>query len=640
MNRWKILPGFICVCVILSLGLIGCQSSPSPPADSSPAQTPVTTADGTSPPPSDTPSTPPTHSSSTMPEDAPPPMGPKILWSFLGAPRIGPMVDSDGNVYFGTWEKLIYSLTPSGEVRWSFAVSEELHRYTTSIVIDRDGLVYVSTMHTLYALDNAGNLRWKLSTPEVDDMAAEAQAMTVGSDGTIYLASVVYGKGKVGLCAIGSDGQIKWQFVGSGSGVYLGIGQAGTIYLGTRGGSLYAVQPGGTVAWELKPSEGYVGMYGAPAVATDGTVYIRTEASELLLAVSPDGAEKWRSNVAPNQVAAFGADGTIYVGGGASGWDYTAGLFALNPSGEIEWQVEVPRTGSIGDIVSTRAVVGDDGTIYFGTLGHGHPSPVYAVNTDGSVKWRRNVDDEVTDLVMGSNGILYAASADGCLYALSTTEEEALATPAPPWNDPPAATTGILGWRMITRGDGTYLQVRLAEPDYHYWQLVSPGGKETSSMQSNSEVLDLPMGLAPAAGHYSILDSTLDDATERMSLDFTGAELSLLSVRGVGDYVYLEVKNTGDLPTVIRDVNVIVTDRDEYHSNLSTWGMYGIGVIPGSTTIVSAHYLDPRPGGPWGEEGTPIDVTLSYYDFDISDDVVLLEQQTTLGPLLFPRNNQ
>jgi hypothetical protein len=251
------------------------------------------------------------------------------------------------------------------------------------------------------------------------------------------------------------------------------------------------------------------------------------------------------------------------------------------------------------------------------------------------------VDAEVTGLEMGPNGVLYVTSEDGCLYALSTKEQETLAAPYPPWNTPPAATTGILGWRVITGSNSVYLQVenevylqvRLAKLDYNYWMLTRPDGKKSGSRQTNKEVLDIPMGHAPKGGHYSLFDNVLPDAK-----DFAGAKISVVNVQGVGDYVYLEVKNTGDLPTSVKKVNVTIKGRNEYNSQFSTWGTYGITLMPGQTTIFNAHYFDPRPGGPWGEVGTPIGVTLSYDDIE-SGTVILVEQKTTLGPLLSLRGN-
>jgi hypothetical protein len=616
---------FFCICAGLSLVLNGCQSSTSGLSKTS-SSAAITSSLSTS-----------TQITSTTPANASTPMEAKILWSFLGAPQIGPVVDGKGNIYFGSYDQWLYSLTPSGEVRWKFAVPADAYNTTTSLVIDRDGLVYISTVSTLCALDNAGQLRWKLDAPKVDKVAPEIQALALDSDGTIYMASAVYGQGKVGLNAISSAGQVKWQYICAGSAANLGVGNNRTIYLGTRGGSLYAVKSDGTLAWELKP-KGYSSVYGTPVVAADGTIYVQTEASALLLALSPDGVEKWRSDIAPNQQVTLGADGTIYVGAGASSWTYHSGLYALSTSGEIKWHYDLPGAGSQWDVVSTTAIVGNDGTIYFGSLAHGSPSTVYAVNKDGSTKWYHEVDDTVSGLTLGTNGVLYAGSEDCCVYAISTTEQEAIGVPNPPWNKPHASATGIMGWRLIMGSGGVNFEVKLTKTDFNSWVLVSPSGKKLYTTQLNVDVLDFPMGYTPAAGHYSLLDGVLPDAKEMMSLDFTGAKIAVVSIRGVGDYVYLEVTNTGDLPSVIGDVTVKIAGRSSYQSQFSTWGTWGTEVFPGLTAIVSAHYLDPRPGAPW-VEGTPIDVTLSYMDYSSSagGDVVLVEQQTTLGPQLFPR---
>jgi outer membrane protein assembly factor BamB len=48
----------------------------------------------------------------------------------------------------------------------------------------------------------------------------------------------------------------------------------GTIYVGD-GGSLWAVNPGGTEKWRYYPGNGAVaGIYGSPALGSDGTIYV------------------------------------------------------------------------------------------------------------------------------------------------------------------------------------------------------------------------------------------------------------------------------------------------------------------------------------------------------------------------------
>ena len=71
---------------------------------------------------------------------------------------------------------------------------------------------------------------------------------------------------------------------------------------------------------------------------------------------------------------------------------------ADNP--EIIWRY------TTGGRIITSPVEGSDGTIYFGS----EDRFLYALHNDGSLKWRLNLEDRITDtLTIGYDGTLYAA---------------------------------------------------------------------------------------------------------------------------------------------------------------------------------------------------------------------------------------
>ncbi len=62
----------------------------------------------------------------------------------------GPLVDREGNIYFGAHDDYFYSLAPGGELRWTFEVGGDVD---ASPVLARDGVLLVgSDDHRLYAL--------------------------------------------------------------------------------------------------------------------------------------------------------------------------------------------------------------------------------------------------------------------------------------------------------------------------------------------------------------------------------------------------------------------------------------------------------------------------------------------------------
>ena len=71
--------------------------------------------------------------------------------------------------------------------------------------------------------------------------------------------------------------------------------------------------------------------------------------------------------------------------------------------------------------VSGGPVISKDGIIYFGDKSY--PDYFYAINQNGTVKWKGGIGDEVTSSpVITEQGILYVGSWDGYLYALNSTD--------------------------------------------------------------------------------------------------------------------------------------------------------------------------------------------------------------------------
>jgi len=84
------------------------------------------------------------------------------------------------------------------------------------------------------------------------------------------------------------------------------IGPDGTIYIGSRKGTLYAVDPQGRQKW----TSGLGETYDAVTIGRDGTIYVGAE-----YALTPEGTVKWQSRIGFNRSSsAIGKDGTLYAG--------------------------------------------------------------------------------------------------------------------------------------------------------------------------------------------------------------------------------------------------------------------------------------------------------------------------------------
>jgi len=77
------------------------------------------------------------------------------------------------------------------------------------------------------------------------------------------------------------------------------------------------VKPDGTQKWKFTITSG--GVFSAPTIGSDGTIYFASAGTDEIYAVNPkDGTQKWK--FAPGTTGgissspAVAADGTVYVG--------------------------------------------------------------------------------------------------------------------------------------------------------------------------------------------------------------------------------------------------------------------------------------------------------------------------------------
>lgn len=146
----------------------------------------------------------------------------------------------------------------------------------------------------------------------------------------------------------------------------------------------------------------------APAIATDGTIYVGTGVG-YLYAIAPDGRLRWRFATDGQILSSpsIGYDGTIYFVSG------DGNLYALNPDGSFKWGY--PH--KLNNFVSP--IVGLDGTVY-GASG----SRVYAFSHNGSLKWESDsFTNGIRSMALDPGRSIYVGSKDGKLYALELSSQ-------------------------------------------------------------------------------------------------------------------------------------------------------------------------------------------------------------------------
>jgi outer membrane protein assembly factor BamB len=192
------------------------------------------------------------------------------------------------------------------------------------------------------------------------------------------------------------------------------IGTDGVIYV--SGDHFWAINPNGKLKWTLNYGDGS----SSPAIGADGTIYIVDVpgGALYLYALRSDGSQKWGTfALMPNSTdtvlsmaPAVAADGTVYVGSS----DYN--LYAFRSLGALKWKLLLTNGKKGEDYGSCSSpAIGADGTIYVGS-GDGS---LYAVKPDGSQKWRFTTGGPIiSSPAVSGDGTIYFGSRDKNFYAI------------------------------------------------------------------------------------------------------------------------------------------------------------------------------------------------------------------------------
>jgi len=198
----------------------------------------------------------------------------------------------------------------------------------------------------------------------------------IGEDNNLYFGSYyVFGDYFYSYTA---EGKFNWEYeTGSGLATQAGIliDSSNTIYFGSRDSCLYALNPDGTLKWKYKTSASILQEV-IPNIDLQGNIYI-TNINGELYSIKPNGTLNRRfffENGFFGKSPAFSSNGnTIYIAGRDSN------LFALNLDGSLKWKF------SCGKIM--RAPIIDyDGNIYFSSTDW--PQYLYSLKPDGSIRWQ------------------------------------------------------------------------------------------------------------------------------------------------------------------------------------------------------------------------------------------------------------
>jgi outer membrane protein assembly factor BamB/subtilisin family serine protease len=305
-----------------------------------------------------------------------------------------------------------FTLTLS-DAAWQFAAYGGI---VSSPAVSGTGVIYFGAGTTLtdqtldngndpenriYALNPDGTKKWSYGTGSPLELSSPA----LGNDGNVYL-----GSGDKKLYALdATTGALKWTYsTASALDSTPAIATDGTLYV-RDDTTLYALTNNGgsaTLKWSFTLSGS---TYASPAIAADGTIYVGATGGAFY-AVNPNGTQKWKftANGDVYTSAAIATDGTIYFG------TLNGYVYALTPAGVQKWVWNIT-----GSSITSSPVLAPDGTLYFGAYDH----KLHALSSAGVEKWSYLMGDEVraSTPAVGADGTVYQPDYDGKVYAINAS---------------------------------------------------------------------------------------------------------------------------------------------------------------------------------------------------------------------------
>lgn len=327
-------------------------------------------------------------------------IGPPLLkWVFPTAEPVvaTPALDLSGNIYLGDESGTLYSVSPSGNLRWTFSTRGPVYG---SAVITGNRVLFGSLDSNLYCLDTLGRLLWSFNT---GDEIYSGPAL--GLDGTAYVAT-----DSGYLIAVDARGRRRWRVtVGAEIPSSPSVGHDGRIYISAD--SVYCFNPRGRRLWAFGTPEESGGFFASPVPDMKGNVYIGSADDGFLYSIGPDGRLRWRAPVPDgdeiHSEVVFGFGDTLFFG---TDGDY---LCRLAPGRTVEVIYEA------FDVIAVPPAISDSGVLYFlpddGTL--------LAVRSGGRLVWKQELASGDKELyytsapTIGPDGTVYVGSWDGGLYA-------------------------------------------------------------------------------------------------------------------------------------------------------------------------------------------------------------------------------
>lgn len=211
---------------------------------------------------------------------------------------------SDGTIYFGSYDKHLYAITPAGTRKWASLLGATIF---ASPAVGSDGTIYCGADDgVVYALHPAnGTKSWIFTTGTNAIVASPA----ISSNGDLYLGVGSYKNPS--FYSISPAGATNWIFhTGAAIRSSAALDRSGNVYFGCDDGFLYCLRSDGSLNWSFNAGSP---IGSSPALADDGVIYFGADDGNFY-ALGPGGNLLWNWH-APGKVfasPAIGLDGSVY----------------------------------------------------------------------------------------------------------------------------------------------------------------------------------------------------------------------------------------------------------------------------------------------------------------------------------------
>jgi outer membrane protein assembly factor BamB len=314
-----------------------------------------------------------------------------VVWKVqLGSFRhSSPAVGSDGKIYIGSTNTVLYAVSPSGVPAWQFKTTGAIE---SSPLVGPDGSIYVgSDDGNLYKIRSSGAPWWSVKTG-----GPVRSSPAIDAAGNIYV-----GSNDGYLYCIGSGGSIVWKKKTNGPISSSPAIDNNLVYVGSEDKKLYCYYTSGSLKWSYET--GGPIKWSSPTVAGDKSVSIGSDDGYLYHIKDGALVSKLKTNDVVESSPAIDAAGTVFFGSGDG--------FLYGSSGG-SWPCDIG-----GELFSSPAV-GSDGIVYIGTSANS----LTAINPDGTVLWSWATGGLIySSPALTTDGIVYVGSDDGYLYAFKGT---------------------------------------------------------------------------------------------------------------------------------------------------------------------------------------------------------------------------